>query len=72
MSMETMQITYTDDLPVEQTIPAVITQAEWDAVRKQVADIHSVMKSLGEQVGPMVEKMQSGGIFGMLSGLRGR
>lgn len=70
MNPETMQLQYGDDAPVERL--AEITQSEWDLVKQQIAEIHTVLKDIGQSVGPMVQRMQSGGIMGLLSGMKGR
>lgn len=48
--------------------PAVIMQQDWTNLCVQVAEIHAVMKELGQQVGPLIGDIQTRGIMGVLMG----
>lgn len=37
-------------------------------IKSQVAEMHAIMKELGQQIGPAIAQIQSGGIMGMLMG----
>jgi hypothetical protein len=56
--------------PVEEpeSEPALITQAEWNALRYQVWDMHRIILDLRDNVKPALEQIASGGIFSALMG----
>jgi hypothetical protein len=61
-------IEHTSPLSVDDS-PAVITQAEWNLVKSQVQEVHTMLTDFTqmlEQIGknPMLRTMVPGGLFG--------
>lgn len=39
-----------------------------DRIETMVSEMHAVMRDLGQQIGPLVQQVQTGGIMSMLMG----
>jgi hypothetical protein len=54
----------------DRELPAEITRAEWEQMRRWVWEMHTIITELNANVKPALEQIAKGGIFSALMGSR--